>query len=249
MSCHIGSRPNLTYRTINSRIWYNQQGVYWNVIGLGNFGSYSRSGSSSNGSRRRTDRVPTLHSSRTVVETWTAIICIYMILNLGIEDMGRNFISGWVWVAEGKRGPRFLLLLTTGVHPSCSSARDLTPGTSFLNSNSTALQQVRSTLSSDVSSVRSYLSSVSSFNLWVCEVLEVTAFWEPALIGMLPIALLSGSASGLFWFFSLSVGPRLVMCYRISCTSSTGGISFSCWPYYCSHLYQHWKRARIGSQT
>ena len=42
MSRHIGSWPNLAYRTINSRIWYNQQGVYQNVIGLSNFGSCSR---------------------------------------------------------------------------------------------------------------------------------------------------------------------------------------------------------------
>jgi len=54
----------------------------------------------------------------------------------------------------------------------------------------------------------------------------VTAFWEPALIGMLLIALLSGSASGLFCFFSLTVGPRLVMCYQTSCTGSAGGVSF-----------------------
>ena len=179
MSCHIGSRPNLTYRTINSRIWYNQQGVYWNVIGLSNFGSCSQSGPSSNESRRRTDRSPTLHSSCTIVETWAAINCIYMVLNLGIEDMGRNFVSGWVrlWMwCTGEGRSCFLLLLTTGVHPSCSSARNLTLGTSSLNSNSTALQQVSSTLSSDVSSVRSYLSPISSFNLWVCEVLEVTVF-------------------------------------------------------------------------
>ena len=55
--------------------------------------------------------------------------------------------------SEGKGRPRFLFLLTTGVHPSCSSARNLIPGTLSLNSNSTALQQVRSTPSSDVSSV------------------------------------------------------------------------------------------------
>ena len=64
---------------------------------------------------------------------------------------------------EGKRGPRFLLLLTMGVHTLCSSATNLTPGTSSLNSSSTALQQVRSTLSSDVSSVGSLLSPVSSY--------------------------------------------------------------------------------------
>ena len=113
---------------------------------------------------------------------------------------------------EGKRGPRFLLLLTMGVHPLCSSATNLTPGTSSLNSSSTALQQVRSTLSSDVSSVGSLLSPVSSFNLGVCKVLEVIAFWESASIGMLPVSLLPDSASGLFYFFSLTVGPRLVMC-------------------------------------
>ena len=65
--------------------------------------------------------------------------------------------------SEGKGCPHFLSLLTTGVHPSCSSARNLIPGTLSLNSNSTALQQVRSTLSSDVSSVGSLLSPVSSY--------------------------------------------------------------------------------------
>ena len=84
----------------------------------------------------------------------------------------------------------------------------------------TALQQVRSTLSSDISSVESLLSPVSSFNLGVCEVLEVTAFWESELIGMLPVALLPDSASGLFLFFLLPVGPRLVMC---SLELQTGG--------------------------
>jgi len=35
--------------TVNGGIWYNQQGVYQNVIGRSNFGSCSRSGSFSNG--------------------------------------------------------------------------------------------------------------------------------------------------------------------------------------------------------
>ena len=128
--------------------------------------------------------------------------------------------------AEGKGRSRFLFLLTMGVHPSCSSARNLTPGTSSLNSNPTALQQVRSTLSSDVSSVGSLLLPVSSFNLEVREVLEVTAFWESTLIiGMLPVALLPDSASGLFCFFSLQWGLDWLCVYRTFCA---GGVSFSC---------------------
>jgi len=67
------------------------------VIGLSNFGSCSRSGSSSNGGRRRTDRDPTLHSTHSIVETWTAVNCVYMALhNLGIEDVGRNFVRATI---------------------------------------------------------------------------------------------------------------------------------------------------------